>query len=114
MRKIANFVALLAPLALASGCATELPASPRPEPAMRTQALSGPTELLVKFRVHASPQQVERLESEYGLRQKELIAAIDVHVMTITSGEAASALADRVESSTLVAYAEPNHRLTLK
>ncbi len=111
----ASSLALLTVLFALSGCASTNPAGPGQVAALRgTQAIAGPTELLVKFKVHSSPQAVESFGAEYGLRRKETIAAIDVHVMTILTGEAAAALAERVATSTLVAYAEPNHRLSIK
>lgn len=111
----ASSLALLAVLIGLSGCSSASPAGPAQTASrLRTQAIGGPSELLVKFKVPASPDLVERFGSKYGLRRKEVIAAIDVHVMTILTGEEAASLADRVEASSLVVYAEPNHRLSMK
>lgn len=115
MMNLATSMVLLATIVGVGGCSSTAPtAAPVPEPGIRTQALGGPTELLIKFKVRTAPAVIDTLAAEYGLREKEVITAIDVHVMSIVTGEEAAALASRVERAGVVEYAEPNHRLTLQ
>lgn len=105
--------ALIATFGL-GGCAIAHPAAPAVTSKLSTQSLQAPTEVLVKFRTRATPQTVEAFGAEYGLRPKERIDAIDVHVMTIVSSETATVIVTRLKTSPLVEYAEPNARLSLK
>lgn len=95
------------------GCAT-VPSASAPQPGYRTQDLKAPRELLVKFQAQTSPQAIEAFGSEYGLRSKDLIAPINVHVMIILNDVEAATLATRVQGSPVVVYAEPNYRLSIQ
>lgn len=115
MTRLTHATMLVATLSGLAGCASVAPsAAPQPQRTYATQALAGPTELLVKFKVRTTPELIETFGAEYGLRQKEVITALDVHVMTILTREEAAAMAGRVEGSALVDYAEPNHRLHMR
>lgn len=115
MTRNTKVLAVLTTMLGLAGCSTVQPiAAPVPASNLRTQSVSGPTELLVKFRVQATPQVVDTFGAEYGLRSKEVLPTINVHVMTIVTGEEAAVLAGRVTGSKLVDYAEPNHRLRLQ
>lgn len=115
MTRNARAIAVLTTMLGLAGCSAVQPASaPVPESTLSTQAVSGPTELLVKFRVQATPQMLETFGAEHGLRRRDVIEGLDVHVMTILNGEEATAMANRLKASSLVEYAEPNHRLRLQ
>lgn len=104
----------IAVLSLA-GCAIAPTTAPAPATShLRTQSLGAPTEILIKFRARTDEQAAKTFGAAYGLRPKEVIQGLDVHVMTIQSGEEASVIVTRLARSPLVDYAEPNHRLSLK
>lgn len=109
-----GFAGLIALMSLA-GCATAQPTAPQPAMSrLTTQALGTPREILIKFRTHPDDQAVATFGSEYGLRPKDVIREIDVHVMTVLGGEDATVIVTRVERSPMVDYAEPNYRLSIK
>lgn len=109
-----GFAVLTTVLAL-GGCAIAHPTAPVAATSrLSTQSLRAPTEVLIKFRTRPDQQAVEAFGSEYGLRPKDLIATIDVYVMTILTGEEATVIVTRLQRSPLVEYAEPNHRLTIQ
>lgn len=107
---VRRFTVLFGAVMVLAGCGAASPLTPEQAPSRVTiQSNEQPTELLVRFKPEAGPQEIALVGSAYGLRPKHLIAELQVYEMSLPSGTDVEALAKRVKGSPFVEYAEPNY-----
>jgi hypothetical protein len=68
-----------------------------------------PDQVLVKFKIGATPETIERIQTELKLERLRSFASPNLFLMKITDGSSVEAMLTRLQTYEAVKYAEPNY-----